>query len=70
MLVLDSSASMAEDDGTGRSRMESARQAVGTVVDALPDGHPTGLRVHGAGRSRAARTPARCCPCGRSTGRA
>lgn len=51
VLVLDSSASMAEDDGTGRSRMESARQAVGTVVDALPDGHPTGLRVHGAGRS-------------------
>ncbi|TXS57778.1 VWA domain-containing protein [Streptomyces sp. t39] len=50
VMVLDSSGSMAEDDGTGRTRMESARQAVGTVVDALPDGHPTGLRVYGADR--------------------
>ncbi|MFI1394468.1 VWA domain-containing protein [Streptomyces sp. NPDC020681] len=48
VMVLDSSGSMADDDGTGRSRMDSARAAVGTVVDALPDGHPTGLRVYGA----------------------
>ena len=52
VMVLDSSGSMADDDGTGRSRMESARTAVGTVVDALPDGHPTGLRVYGADRPK------------------
>ncbi|MCQ6552136.1 VWA domain-containing protein [Streptomyces sp. C10-9-1] len=48
VLVLDSSASMAGDDGTGRTRLESARQAVGTAVATLPAGHPTGLRIHGA----------------------
>ncbi|MET9655876.1 VWA domain-containing protein [Streptomyces sp. NPDC006510] len=52
VLVLDSSGSMADDDGTGRTRMESARAAVGTVVDGLPDGYPTGLRVYGADRAR------------------
>ncbi|WNI26942.1 VWA domain-containing protein [Streptomyces sp. ITFR-16] len=52
VMVLDSSGSMGDDDGTGRTRMESARTAVGTVVDALPDGHPTGLRVYGADRPR------------------
>ncbi|WP_432248771.1 VWA domain-containing protein [Streptomyces sanyensis] len=51
VLILDSSASMAGDDGTGRSRLESARQAVGTAVGTLPAGHPTGLRVHGAGQA-------------------
>ncbi|MFF9507173.1 VWA domain-containing protein [Streptomyces sp. NPDC014724] len=51
-MVLDSSGSMADDDGTGRTRMESARTAVGTVVDGLPDGYPTGLRVYGADRPR------------------
>ncbi|MGN5637122.1 vWA domain-containing protein [Streptomyces sp. AC154] len=50
VMVLDSSGSMGDDDGAGRTRMESARTAVGTVVDALPDGHPTGLRVYGADR--------------------
>lgn len=52
VMVLDSSGSMADDDGTGRTRMESARTAVGTVVDGLPDGYPTGLRVYGADRPR------------------
>ncbi|MFJ8753809.1 VWA domain-containing protein [Streptomyces sp. NPDC102441] len=52
VMVLDSSGSMADDDGTGRTRTESARTAVGTVVDALPDGHPAGLRVYGADRPR------------------
>ncbi|MFJ5849145.1 VWA domain-containing protein [Streptomyces sp. NPDC092903] len=52
VMVLDSSGSMGDDDGTGRTRMESARAAVGTVVDALPEGHPTGLRVYGADRSQ------------------
>lgn len=52
LMVLDSSGSMADDDGSGRTRMESARQAVGTVADALPDGYPTGLRVYGADQPR------------------
>ncbi|MBM7437902.1 Ca-activated chloride channel family protein [Streptomyces sp. HB132] len=52
VMVLDSSGSMSDDDGTGRTRMETARTAVGTVVDALPEGHPTGLRVYGADRAR------------------
>ncbi|MGW2560651.1 vWA domain-containing protein [Streptomyces sp. NPDC001514] len=54
VMVLDSSGSMADDDddGTGRTRMDAAQRAVGTVVDALPDGHPTGLRVYGADRPR------------------
>ncbi|MGA6170246.1 vWA domain-containing protein [Streptomyces sp. NPDC012600] len=51
VMVLDSSGSMADDDGAGRTRMESARGAVGAVVDALPDGYPTGLRVYGADRT-------------------
>lgn len=52
VMVLDSSGSMGDDDGTGRTRMESARTAVGTVVGGLPDGYPTGLRVYGADRPR------------------
>ncbi|MBT2490552.1 VWA domain-containing protein [Streptomyces sp. ISL-96] len=51
VMVLDSSGSMADDDGSGRTRMEAARAAVATVVDTLPDGHPTGLRVYGADRA-------------------
>lgn len=52
VMVLDSSGSMADDDGSGQTRMASARAAVGTVVDALPDGFPTGLRVYGADRPK------------------
>jgi Ca-activated chloride channel family protein len=52
VMVLDSSGSMADDEGTGRTRMESARTAAGTVVDGLPDGYQTGLRVYGADRPR------------------
>ncbi|MFD7321274.1 VWA domain-containing protein [Streptomyces sp. NPDC059875] len=52
VMVLDSSGSMGDDDGSGRTRMAAARAAVGTVVDGLPDGHPTGLRVYGADRPK------------------
>ncbi|MFF3791435.1 VWA domain-containing protein [Streptomyces sp. NPDC001981] len=52
VMVLDSSGSVADDDGTGRTRTETARSAVGTVVDGLPDHYPTGLRVYGADRTR------------------
>ncbi|WP_328943703.1 VWA domain-containing protein [Streptomyces sp. NBC_00250] len=55
VMVLDSSGSMADPVGggedPGRTRMAAARDAVGTVVDGLPDGHPTGLRVYGADRT-------------------
>ena len=52
VMVLDSSGSMAGDDGSGSTRIASARKAVGTVVDALPDGYPTGLRVYGADKAK------------------
>ncbi|MFI9029699.1 VWA domain-containing protein [Streptomyces sp. NPDC053560] len=52
VMVLDSSGSMAEPDGSGRTRIAAARKAVGTVADALPDGFPTGLRVYGADKNR------------------
>ncbi|MET8015375.1 vWA domain-containing protein [Streptomyces decoyicus] len=52
VMVLDSSGSMAGGDGSGRTRIDSARKAVGTVADALPDGYPTGLRVYGADKAK------------------
>ncbi|MDB1086269.1 VWA domain-containing protein [Streptomyces sp. ACA25] len=48
IMVLDASGSMAEDDGTGSTRMAAAQEALGTAVDALPEGHPTGLRLYGS----------------------
>ncbi len=48
IMVLDSSGSMAERDGSGSTRIASARKAVGTVVDSLPDGYPAGLRLYGS----------------------
>ncbi|WP_308416829.1 VWA domain-containing protein [Streptomyces sp. AJS327] len=50
-MVLDASGSMAKGDGSGRTRIETARKAVGTVVDSLPDRFPTGLRVYGADKT-------------------
>ncbi|MFI7103852.1 VWA domain-containing protein [Streptomyces sp. NPDC050161] len=52
VMVLDSSGSMAGGDGSGSTRIAAARKAVGAVVDALPDGYPTGLRVYGADRPK------------------
>ncbi|WP_405743360.1 VWA domain-containing protein [Streptomyces sp. NBC_01525] len=52
VMVLDSSGSMAKDDGSGTTRIAAARKAVGTVADALPDGYPTGLRVYGADKTQ------------------
>ncbi|GGO49006.1 hypothetical protein GCM10012287_25320 [Streptomyces daqingensis] len=43
---------MAERDGSGSTRIESARKAVGTVVDSLPDGYPAGLRLYGSTRRK------------------
>lgn len=50
IMVLDSSGSMAGPDGSGHTRIAAARTAIGSVVDSLPDGYPTGLRVYGAGK--------------------
>lgn len=48
VLVLDSSGSMAEDDAGGQTRIESARDALNTVVDTMPDDAVVGMRVFGA----------------------
>jgi Ca-activated chloride channel homolog len=52
LMLLDSSGSMADGDGEGGTRIASARKAVGTVVDSLPDGYPTGLRLYGSQQRR------------------
>jgi Ca-activated chloride channel family protein len=48
ILVLDSSGSMAEPAGGGRTKMQAAKGALDTVVDHLPDPAYVGLRVYGA----------------------
>ncbi|WP_165355059.1 vWA domain-containing protein [Nocardioides oleivorans] len=48
VLVLDSSGSMAEPAGSGGTKIEAAKRALGTVVDGLPDDAYVGLRVYGA----------------------
>jgi Ca-activated chloride channel homolog len=52
VMVLDSSGSMADKDGSGGTRIASARKAVGTVVDSLPDDYPTGLRLYGSDKEQ------------------
>lgn len=47
LLILDSSGSMAADDGTGRTKLAAAKEAVRTLVDRLPRGALVGLRVYG-----------------------
>jgi Ca-activated chloride channel family protein len=48
ILLLDSSGSMAEPAGGGRSRSQAARAALASVVDTLPPEAEVGLRVFGA----------------------
>ncbi|MGJ6979715.1 vWA domain-containing protein [Aestuariimicrobium soli] len=48
LLVLDSSGSMAEKAGDGKTRMEAAKTAMTTVVDTLAADANVGLRVYGA----------------------
>lgn len=48
VLVLDASGSMAEPAAGGATKIEAAKQALGTVVDGLPDEAYVGLRVYGA----------------------
>lgn len=48
VLVLDSSGSMKEGAGGGRTKIEAAREALRDVVDGLDDEAEVGLRVFGA----------------------
>ncbi|GAA5108386.1 hypothetical protein GCM10023339_07320 [Alloalcanivorax gelatiniphagus] len=48
ILVLDSSGSMAEPAAGGSTKIDAAKEALGTVVDGLPDEAFVGLRVYGA----------------------
>ena len=47
MVVLDASGSMTGADPTGRTKMDAARRAVHTFLDAAPDGAPVGLAAYG-----------------------
>lgn len=46
-LILDSSGSMAAQDPSGGTKIDAARTALGSVVDALPDGATVGVRAYG-----------------------
>jgi Ca-activated chloride channel family protein len=48
LLVLDSSGSMKEKAGDGKTKIEAARAALSGVVDALPADAQVGMRVYGA----------------------
>ena len=48
VLVLDSSGSMEGRTPGGATKIAAAKQALGRVVDVLPDGQEVGLRVYGA----------------------
>jgi hypothetical protein len=39
---------MNDDDGTGRPKLEAAKSAMNTLIDALPDDAQVGLRVYGS----------------------
>lgn len=47
VLVMDASGSMEATDGDGRTLLDGAKAALGDVIEALPDGTPTGLLVYG-----------------------
>ncbi|MFA4842142.1 MAG: VWA domain-containing protein, partial [Agrococcus sp.] len=50
VLLLDASGSMAEPAAGSTSRIDAAQEALGAVIDDLPDGNRVGLRVFGATR--------------------
>jgi Ca-activated chloride channel homolog len=47
LLIMDSSGSMAADDGTGQTKIAAAKEALLGLVDELPEGANVGLRVYG-----------------------
>jgi Ca-activated chloride channel homolog len=57
MVVLDASGSMTADDPAGGTKMEAAKRAVHTFLDAAPDAAPVGLAAYGTstGNSQAER---------------
>ena len=46
-LILDASSSMLADDGTGRPKIDAAKEALGRLVEELPADAPVGLRLYG-----------------------
>lgn len=48
MLVMDSSGSMSEPAGGGRSKIAAAKESLNSVIDALPADQELGLRVYGS----------------------
>lgn len=48
ILVMDSSGSMLADDGSGRRKIDAAKEALLSLVDRIPAGAPVGLEVYGA----------------------
>jgi Ca-activated chloride channel family protein len=47
LIIFDSSGSMRADDGTGRQKIDAAKEALSRLVDELPEGTPVGLRAYG-----------------------
>ncbi len=47
LLIVDFSGSMLEPDGSGSTRLAAAKQALATIIPALPDDLDVGLRVYG-----------------------
>lgn len=61
MLVLDASGSMAGADPAGGTKMDAAKRATHTLIDATPDGAPIGMAVYGTNTgSTDADKPAGC----------
>ncbi len=61
LLILDASGSMKADDGSGRVKIATAKEALNQMVDGLPDGAQVGLRVYGHRVSNAAKDKAEGC---------
>ncbi|MGJ7439601.1 VWA domain-containing protein [Aquipuribacter sp. MA13-6] len=47
LLIVDYSGSMKEPDGRGSTRIQAAKDALGTIITALPEDLDVGLRVYG-----------------------
>src|SRR3712207_5146152 len=61
MVVLDASGSMTGADPAGGTKMNAARRAVHTFLDAAPDGAPVGLAVYGTSTGNSGAERARGC---------
>jgi Ca-activated chloride channel family protein len=61
MVVLDASGSMTGADPGGGTKMDAARRAVHTFLDAAPEGAPVGLAAYGTGTGNSDAERARGC---------